>query len=189
MPRLFLVRHATSVPPAHDGPDEYHRPLSEVGLRQAEALAEVLASLSPRQVLSSPYLRSVQTVAPTAAALGLHVEKREVLREWDSGIGATSMWERHYRDCWNQPERSVGGGESHLALQRRAVHALRDLAADLTGADDVLVASHGAWIARALLGLGCRVDADFWLAMPMPAVFAIKIDGERLRASSHSMAI
>lgn len=58
---------------------------------------------------------------------------------------------------------------------------------DSSSTADVVVGSHGTWIARALHGLGCDVDADFWLNMPMPAVFVIESDGERLHASSHSL--
>ena len=178
MTRLLLVRHAVSVPPTPDGPDEYQRPLSDAGLRQAEALADVLLRESPTRVLSSPYLRSVQTVAPTAAALGLAVENREVLREWGSGIGATLEWEMHYRQCWERPDWSVPGGETHRALEERAVHALRQVATEGPSDAATVVGSHGTWIARALHGLGCDVDADFWLDMPMPAVFEVVLDGE-----------
>ena len=177
MPRLLLVRHAVSVPPTPDGPDEYQRTLSDVGLHQAEALADVLLSKSPTRVLSSPYLRSVQTVAPTAAALGLAVETRHFLREWRSGIGATPSWEAHYRDCWERPDWSVTGGETHRALEERAVRALEQVATEGLSDAVTVLGSHGTWIARALHGLGCDVDAEFWLDMPMPAVFEVVLHG------------
>lgn len=69
MARLSLARHATSVPPSNEGPDDYERPLTSLGLSQAQELADLLVSRSPVQVPSSPYLRSVQTVAPAAVAL------------------------------------------------------------------------------------------------------------------------
>lgn len=39
--------------------------------------------------------------------------------------------------------------------------------------DVTILSSHGTWISRALHGLGLPVDADFWLAMPMPAVYEV----------------
>ena len=180
---LLLVRHARSVPPAPDGPDEYQRPLADVGLRQAEALVDVLVSESPTRVLSSPYLRSVQTVAPTAAALRLAVERRDVLREWHSGLGATPGWEAHHRDCWDRLDWSLPGGETHRALEERAVRALEQVAAEGPPGAVTIVGSHGTWIARALHGLGCDVDADFWLDMPMPAVFEVVLTRESATVS------
>lgn len=181
MTRLLLVRHATSVPPAPDGPDEYQRPLADLGLRQAEALVDVLVRESPTRVVSSPYLRSVQTVAPTAAALGLAVERRHVLQEWSSGIGATPSWQAHYRDCWERLDWSLPGGETHRALEDRAVRALEQAAAEGPAGAVTIVGSHGTWIARALRGLGCDVDADFWLNMPMPAVFEVVLQASQPR--------
>jgi len=177
------------VRPTVDGPDEESRPLSEAGLRQADALVAVLIESSPGRVLSSPYLRAVQTVAPTAEALNVRVEKLDALREWDSGLEPTPAWERHYREAWERPERAINGGESHLVLEQRAVHALRELAADVRDEADVVVASHGTWIARALHGLGCPVDVTFWLSMPMPAVFVVQTDGERLDATCRSLTL
>ena len=180
MPDLLLVRHATSLPPAPGGPDDHHRPLTSDGLAEAEALAGSLLTHAPTRFLSSPYLRAVQTVAPAATACGLTVETHHELREWESGIGPTPEWQTHYRRCWDDPQLSIGEGESHQALTSRAVDALHRAA---TGADAgaTVVASHGTWIARALLGLGCSVDADFWFSMPMPAVYEVQVDNHVFR--------
>jgi phosphohistidine phosphatase SixA len=61
--------------------DDWHRPLDEKGRRQAEKLAEVLGTDDVRRVVSSPYIRCVQTVEPLAAALGLEVELDDRLAE------------------------------------------------------------------------------------------------------------
>ncbi len=55
------------------------RPLSRKGRRQAAALAKDLRPLGAARVLSSPYLRCVETVEPLAAALGVEVELSEDL--------------------------------------------------------------------------------------------------------------
>ncbi|WP_432421465.1 SixA phosphatase family protein [Nocardia carnea] len=57
---IFLVRHAQSVSPTPNGPNEYLRPLTDIGRAQANQLAGSLAELDPSAVISSPYLRSVQ---------------------------------------------------------------------------------------------------------------------------------
>jgi 2,3-bisphosphoglycerate-dependent phosphoglycerate mutase len=181
VPRLLLVRHATSVPPGQHGLDEYERPLSPLGVKQAEELVGLLLAYEPNRLLSSPFRRAVQTVAPTATALGLPVEARAALREWSSGIGPTPDWQRHYRACWEAPERAVGDGESHSALERRAMAALQQVVAETDSESVTVVGSHGAWIARALHGLGCPVDADFWLQMPMPAVFEVELGGGQVQ--------
>jgi 8-oxo-(d)GTP phosphatase len=53
-------------------PDEA-RPLTVEGRSQAEGLVAALASFDIARVVSSPYLRCTQTVAPLAAGRGLEV--------------------------------------------------------------------------------------------------------------------
>ena len=57
------------------------RPLDERGRRQASALVEQLSPYPIERVLSSPYLRCTQTVAPLAEALTVDVEERDELAE------------------------------------------------------------------------------------------------------------
>ncbi|MEV3963724.1 histidine phosphatase family protein [Nocardia sp. NPDC050193] len=70
---IFLVRHAQSVPPTPNGPNEYQRPLTETGMAQANQLAGSLADLDPGVVISSPYLRAVQTLEPAARRWNLPI--------------------------------------------------------------------------------------------------------------------
>ena len=78
---VLLVRHAEAGDRHRwDGPDE-ERPLSDEGRRQADALVSTLAEFGINRILSSPYLRCTQTVAPVAAARGLPVEDSDDLAE------------------------------------------------------------------------------------------------------------
>jgi 2,3-bisphosphoglycerate-dependent phosphoglycerate mutase len=168
---IVLVRHAESVHPTPGGPDEYHRPLTETGLAQAEELVAELAALQPDRILASPYLRAVQTVAPLAKALGLPVDTDHALREWDSGLEPTGDWARHYEASWADPDFARPGGESLNQLTARATAAL----SSLTGT--VVIGSHGTFVARALSGFGVTTDWPFSNAMPMPAIYRIADTG------------
>jgi len=87
-----LLRHA-SAGDRWDWPDDDRlRPLDEKGRRQAEKLADALGGDDIRRVVSSPFVRCVQTVEPLAAALGLDVELDDRLAE-GGGISAESLLE------------------------------------------------------------------------------------------------
>jgi 8-oxo-dGTP diphosphatase len=76
-----LLRHASAGDRDHwDGPDVL-RPLDERGRRQAAELVELLQPFGLRRVVSSPYTRCVDTVAPLAKALGVPLEEDERLAE------------------------------------------------------------------------------------------------------------
>jgi 8-oxo-dGTP diphosphatase len=78
---LYLVRHAKAGSRHHwEGPDE-QRPLTAAGRAQAEGLATHLGGAPIERVLSSPYVRCVETVTPLATKVGTTVEITEALAE------------------------------------------------------------------------------------------------------------
>ncbi|MFF5216540.1 histidine phosphatase family protein [Micromonospora sp. NPDC000442] len=170
---IVLVRHARSVPPTADGPDEFTRPLTTDGLRQAQELVTALTEPRPTAVWSSPYRRAIQTVQPTADALGLPVRTVMELREWDDGLAFTEVWERHYVRSWADLCYARPGGESLEQLSVRAVEAVRTLVRRHPGRV-VLVGSHGTFICRALAGFGVPVSWTTVRQMPMPAVYRLR---------------
>ncbi len=88
---LYLVRHANAGSRSDwDGPDR-DRPLSDKGRRQAQGLVHLLADRPVRRVLSSPYLRCVQTVEPLAEKLGVPVEEVAALAEDAAAADAVEL--------------------------------------------------------------------------------------------------
>ncbi len=84
---VLLVRHAKAGNPGRwPGPDDL-RPLTAKGDAQAAGLVEAYAGFDIGRVLSSPYLRCVQTVAPLAADRGAVVEACADLAEGHGHAG------------------------------------------------------------------------------------------------------
>ena len=78
---VYLVRHAKAGDREDWKGDDRQRPLTKSGHRQAEALVDQLKGDRVDGVMSSPYLRCVQTVQPLAEARGLSVEPKPELEE------------------------------------------------------------------------------------------------------------
>ena len=76
---IALVRHAAAG--ERGGADDHKRPLTAKGWAQAEGLVSALAAISLKRILSSPYVRCVQTVEPLAKARGLKIEDEASLAE------------------------------------------------------------------------------------------------------------
>jgi 8-oxo-dGTP diphosphatase len=87
---LYLVRHAKAGDREDWQGDDRLRPLSKPGHRQAEALVDVFKDLPVDHIVSSPYLRCVQTVEPLAAQRGLPIETTDALAE---GAGIRPVFE------------------------------------------------------------------------------------------------
>jgi len=79
---LIIVRHALpESDKREDGPAD--PPLSPLGLRQAEATANLLATEGVDHVVTSTMQRAIQTGRPLADRLGLTPERLEGLKESD----------------------------------------------------------------------------------------------------------
>ncbi len=87
---MLLVRHAHAGQRRDWDGDDRLRPLTARGRRQALALVAALEPWSPQRILSSPYLRCLQTVEPLADSLNLRVEPTEDLAE-GNGAGALQL--------------------------------------------------------------------------------------------------
>lgn len=173
---IVLVRHAESLPPAPGQPDDPERPLTAAGVAASELLADELASMNPTAVVSSPYRRAVETVAPAARRAGLEVTTRWELREWDSGLEPTSDYAVHYERSWADPDFARPGAESLRQLTARAIAAVERLAVEHVGGV-VLVGSHGTFVSRLLAGFRPGIDWSFSRDMPMPAVHRLRSCG------------
>jgi phosphohistidine phosphatase SixA len=81
---LLLIRHALAGHRDHWAGDDRLRPVDERGRLQSDLLVDALAGYTIERIVSSPYLRCVQTVEPLAEARGLEIEL-------DEQLGATRL--------------------------------------------------------------------------------------------------
>ena len=176
---VLLIRHAESVVPGTADFDEYTRPLTGKGFRDAERLVESLESRRIDAAYSSPYIRARQTIEPIAKARGLTIETINDLRERVLKPGDLPNWRVHLQRSWKDFDYALPGGESGRGAQARVVRVLDDVRARHSRGEVAMLASHGNLIALALNAFMPGVDYAFWESIPMPAVFTLVHDGER----------
>jgi 2,3-bisphosphoglycerate-dependent phosphoglycerate mutase len=177
---VLLIRHAEPVAPGTPGFDEFTRPLTPKGMRDAARLTEMHASTRIDGAYSSPYLRARQTIEPMARARGLAIDTIDDLRERMLSGVELQDWRTHLKRSWEDFDYAPPGGESGRAAQTRIVRVL-DTIASRHSAGTVMLASHGNLIALALHAFTPSVDYEFWESIPMPAVFTLIRDGSRWR--------
>lgn len=162
---LFLVRHGESQFNAEGRiQGQLDVPLSELGRRQALAVAERFAAerfaAEPLDaIFSSPLSRALDTANAIAARLNVDVRTDERLKEINAGAfqGLTrrEMIERYPNEerRWTarEPDFRVPGGETRRELGERgraALEAIRE-----TGLGRVAVVAHGAILTATLKAL------------------------------------
>ena len=77
--RLVVVRHGTAESKSTWKGRDQDRPLTASGFRQAEAVSARLARYRPDRVISSPSRRCKETAVPLVTALGLRLERSDLL--------------------------------------------------------------------------------------------------------------
>jgi 8-oxo-dGTP diphosphatase len=89
--KIHLIRHAKAKNRAEWSEQDEARPLTKRGRREALALAERLADGNLGRLVSSPYVRCLQTLEPLALTIDLPIETTELLAEGTGGQDAVAL--------------------------------------------------------------------------------------------------
>ncbi len=84
---VHLVRHAAAGERSSWDGDDRERPLTKKGRLQAQAIADLLAPRVASGVMSSPYVRCIETGRPLADRLGVDIGVAGFLEEGSGGRG------------------------------------------------------------------------------------------------------
>ena len=184
MRTVTFVRHGQSFANAGGVTMEHAAiPLTELGRQQAVAVVSLLPP-SPTEVLSSPFLRAVDTSRPYCAQVGLGARQLADLSELDSIdadllMGLTGEQRRPFGEAyWAEadPLRRMGPrAETFQEFTQRVERFRTEQMPNLS--EQAVVFGHGTWMAMLiwqLQGLQVRDGADmkafrqFHLHLPMP---------------------
>lgn len=91
MTAVHLVRHAKAKNRLKWEDADHLRPLANRGRREAAAIAVRLADEPVSRLVSSPYVRCVQTLEPLSDTLGLAIESSDLLAEGADGDDALAF--------------------------------------------------------------------------------------------------
>ena len=139
MTHIYFVRHAQ---PNYDNHDDFSRELSEKGLEDRKLATAFLDDKNIDVVLSSPYLRSVDTVKHFADKYGFEIKAIEDFRERK----IDSIWIEDFngfcKKQWDDFAYKLSDGESLGEVQKRNVSALNQVLSAYEG-KNIVVGSHG----------------------------------------------
>jgi broad specificity phosphatase PhoE len=160
---IFLARHGESDwNAANRFQGHSDRPLTDLGRRQADALASAVAGENVDAIYSSPLIRAFETARIVGARTGLDVLEDADLREVDTG-GWSGLSRQEVQERFPEGfERWVSGGagwedgESYEEMAERTLRAVRRIAEAHPGGR-VLVVSHGGPI-RAIQAAASGMD-------------------------------
>lgn len=172
--QLVFIRHGESYGnlglPSPEGYSEEDTPLTEKGLRQAQALADYwFEETEIAHIFSSPFTRTIQTIYPTAQKLGKPIELLPDLLEYGSTT-AGSEPQRIQKEfplaipCTSEP--SAAGGsrllpvpESREQATARAKRFIEFVAGRYNSGETVVISTHGTFFSY-LVRAALNADTD-----------------------------
>jgi broad specificity phosphatase PhoE len=161
--------------------------LDDVGLAQAEGVAEALATASPYAVLSSNLARALVTAKAIAARCGIDVTVDERLQEislgrWE-GLTTDEAREAFPEEhaAWLAGEDIArGGGETYQQAGARAAECLREAVSAAPAGATLIVVTHGGTMRGALGTLLELPREDWWrFSPPGNTCWSVLVEGDR----------
>ena len=177
MTHIYFVRHAQ---PNYDNHDDLSRELTEKGMADRALVTKFLSDKNISCVYSSPFKRSVDTVADFAARGGCKIELVEDFRErkidnvWIEDFSAFS------RRQWEDFSYKLSDGESLREVQERNIRALEILLRKHAGGS-VAVGSHGTALSTIINYYDPSFGYDDFerIRSLMPWIVRFSFEGER----------
>ena len=176
MTKIYFVRHAQ---PEHAWEDDRTRPLTGEGRRDSAIVFEFLKDKHIDAFYSSPYKRSVDTIADSADFFGKDIITDEDLREREKGENGNNHGMFHKR--WADHNYHEEGGESIAMVQKRNMRALTEILRDNID-KEVVVGTHGTALSKILNFYDKSFGCDDFLRIVdrMPYVIELDFEGNKL---------
>ena len=176
MTKIYFVRHAQ---PEHAWEDDRTRPLTGEGKKDSAIVLEFLKDKHIDAFYSSPYKRSMDTIADSADFFGKDIITDEDLREREKGENGNNHG--MFQKRWDDHNYHEEGGESIAMVQKRNMRALTEILRDNID-KEVVVGTHGTALSTMLNFYDKSFGCDDFLRIIdwMPYVIELDFEGDKL---------
>ncbi|WP_412547189.1 histidine phosphatase family protein [Peribacillus simplex] len=163
--KIYVVRHCE----AQGQPSESQ--LTEKGLKQAKYLVEFFSNTKIDRIISSPFLRAIQSVEPISEKTNLKIEIDERLSERTLSTTNLPDWLEKLKATFNDMELKFEGGESSQEAMNRIVNVVDEVFKSET--ENTLIVTHGNLMSLLLKNYNNDFDFECWKNLSNPDVFQL----------------
>lgn len=167
MKTIYLIRHCAAVG------QEAEAKLTEIGCEQSEKLAIFLIEKKIDRIISSPYERAVQTIAPLAERLGMNIEKDDRLVERVLCATPNPNWLSILENSFHQLDESFEGGETSRDAMSRGVSVIEQVLH--SGDQHAVIVTHGNLLSLILKHYDSKIGFTEWKSLSNPDVFKLTL--------------
>lgn len=179
MTEVYFIRHAE---PNSENKNDALRELTQKGLKDRELVTDFLRDKNIDAVLSSPYVRAVDTVKHFADVMGYNVETIDDFRERKVGDEWIEDFIEYSRRQWEDFSYKLPDGESLGEVQDRNVKAL-DYVLKKYKDKRVVIGGHGTALSTIINYYDKSYGFDDFMKMIslMPWVVMFKFHGDKIQ--------
>ena len=179
MTKVYFVRHAQ---PEHSWKEDRTRPLTEEGKKDSRIVQEFLQDKNIDSFYCSPYKRSVETIADTAAFFEKEIVTDERLREREKGPCGNNhgMFQKRWADHNYHEE----DGESIAMVQKRNIEALKEILSDNRD-KEIVIGTHGTALSTILNFYDNSFGCEEFLRIIDWMPYIVELDFEKDSVKNH----
>ncbi|MBD2412538.1 histidine phosphatase family protein [Nostoc calcicola FACHB-3891] len=163
---LYIVRHCQAVG------QEPNAPLTSEGYVQAIALTDFLFDFGIERVISSPFTRAYQSIAPLTERLSLSIEIDKRLAERVLCATPLADWRERLAQSFTNLDLCLDGGESSRDAMARGIAVVDE--ALQQKANTIAIVTHGNLMALILKHFDDRIGYPEWQKLSNPDVYRVQ---------------
>jgi 2,3-bisphosphoglycerate-dependent phosphoglycerate mutase len=164
--KIYIIRHCEAI----GQPSE--SPLTEKGFNQALELSEFFSGIKVDKIVTSPYLRAVQTIEPLAKKLNIEIERDSRLTERVLSQGNLPDWMEKLHATFADLELKYDGGESSREAMNRIVEVVEEI--KNSNAESAVVVTHGNIMSLLLKYYNKNIGFELWQGLSNPDVYRLQ---------------
>ncbi|MFC6041289.1 histidine phosphatase family protein [Paenisporosarcina macmurdoensis] len=163
MKTVYLVRHCSATGQLPEAE------LSQAGHQQAKELASFFSEKIIHHIISSPYIRAVDSIQPTAQSKNIPIMIDERLTERVLSSSNLPNWLELLEQTFTDLDLKLDGGESSREATDRAIKVVNE------SPNNGVLVTHGNLLSLILKHFDNSIDFHDWQSLSNPDVFTLTI--------------
>lgn len=165
---IYIIRHCEAEGQSADSP------LTDKGFTQANELSDFLSSdMKIDRIISSPFLRAIQTIKPFARNKNIEIEMDSRLSERVLSSTFFPDWMDKLEATFRRMDLKYEGGESSNEAKNRIVEVVSDIVA--SDSENTILVAHGGVISLLLNHYDKNFGFEQWKTLSNPDVYLLRI--------------
>ncbi|MEH7348470.1 histidine phosphatase family protein [Gottfriedia acidiceleris] len=163
---IYIIRHCEA-----EG-QPYEANLTKGGLIQANQLADFFSKIKIDQIISSPFLRAIQSIEPTSIEKKIDIVLDERLSERKLSSINLPDWLDKLEATFEDMELKFDGGESSQEASNRGVSVIDEIIKSEN--KSTIVVTHGNLMSLILKQFNKEFGFENWKSLSNPDIYLLK---------------